>query len=142
MTFAIVVADIGLALRFWSELPVMRPVHRALVLWPAKQLNRLDRRHLILGLLFALVLIAGGEWLAMMGPLDVSVVLLWDVASFIDAAIALSLVSGSRVVQQALRHLPMMLRRRTRRHPRATQNKATLRTANDDDDGGSVAQAA
>lgn len=129
----VVVAGVLLivALRCWGALPAMRGLHRRLVERPAAWLNALDRRHLLFVLLLLAALAAGGELLAMLGPLDMGLVLLWDMATVVDAAIAASVVAGATRLRHGVRYLALRIggaRRRERRTRRASVRPA----ANDD----------
>lgn len=132
MTMAVVAGVLLIvALRCWGTLPAMRGLWRRLVEQPAAWLNGLDRRHLLFALLLLTVLVAGGELLAMLGPLDMGLVLLWDVASFVDAAIAVTVVAGGTRLGHAVRFLSTRLgiARRRERRSRRTSGRAP---ANDD----------
>lgn len=111
----------------------------------ARWLTQVDRRQLIFVLLLLAVLVFAGEALAALGPLDTGLVLLWDVASYVDAAVAaLTIASLTR-----RRGLGWKLRMLVNRRPRArayrdarTRRAAGGTGANDDEDDSRFAHAA
>lgn len=132
MTMAVVAGVLLIvALRCWGTLPAMRGLWRRLVEQPAGWLNGLDRRHLLFALLLLAVLVAGGELVAVLGPLDMGLVLLWDVASFVDAAIAVTVVAGGTRLGHAVRFVATRLGS-ARRRERRTRRTGGRGPANDD----------
>ena len=118
----------------WGHLPALAPLRRWLVERPAAALNRFDRRWIIFAVLFVILIVAGGELLAIMGPLDMSVVLLWDVASLVDALAAAVLVAGSTRVKPLVEWVTRRLRGTPRPRACRARSQRSIRPANDDDD--------
>ncbi|MBX9815214.1 MAG: hypothetical protein A4S12_05270 [Proteobacteria bacterium SG_bin5] len=83
----------------YPQLPVARGVHALIVAPLAARLNRVTRRQLIFWALVAVFALVAGEWLAILGPLDMGLVLLWDVALYVDALLgAVAVASVARLV--------------------------------------------
>lgn len=118
-------------LRGFPETPAARWLDRTLV----AGLRKITRTHLIFLILMSVILIAGTELLAMAGPFDMALVLVWDVSAYIDIALTTAVVAGAsrggaglRVV--VARFLPRRSAR-ARRSRVGTPSKA--KPANDDD---------
>ena len=139
MILAMMMASVMLVLIRHGDLPVGRTLHHWLVERPADRLDSLDRRHLIMLILFAIILTTGGELLAAAGPLDMSMVLLWDVSVYLDAAIFSITIASVARSMAAGRYLKAIAARRlsraghTRRPRPMRRSKPAASTANDDD---------
>jgi hypothetical protein len=139
LTLMMIIAAVMLVLFRHGQLPIGQAMHRWLVEKPATRLNSLDRRHVILLILIAIILATGGELLAAAGPIDLSMILLWDVSVYLDAAIlSITLASAARSVAAGRYLKAVAARRLTRaghvRRPRRTRHdKPSAPTANDDD---------
>lgn len=117
----------------YREIPLSRALSRMSVEPLARLLNRLDRRKLIFFLLIAAVLLFGGELLAVLGPLDMGLVLLWDVSLYVDALL------GAAAVASVARFMPPL--RFWRARPRTRRRRGVARkpvAGNDDDEGQSL----
>jgi hypothetical protein len=55
--------------------------------------GRIERRHLVFLALMAVILIAGAEMLAVAGPFDMALVMLWDVSTYIDIVLTTAVVA-------------------------------------------------
>lgn len=83
----------------YPQLPVARALHALIVAPLAAALDRLTRRQLIFWALVVVVALVAGEWLAIFGPLDLGLVLLWDVSLYVDALLgAVAVASVARLV--------------------------------------------
>lgn len=58
-------------------------------------LGRIERRHLIFLILMTVVLIAGAELLAMGGPLDAGLIVLWDISTYVDIVLTTAVIAGA-----------------------------------------------
>lgn len=116
----------------WPDLPATRPVRRLLVDKPAAWLNTLTRRHLIFATLLLVIVITGGEMLAALGPLDMSLILLWDVSAFIDVGVAVTTLAASARITRGWNLLAQWRPIRTSR-PRARRRPTARKSGNDDD---------
>lgn len=114
----------------------------AVALWLDRQVTeiaaraaRIERRHLVFLALMTLVLVAGSELLAIGGPLDGALVLLWDVSTYLDivmVSVTVAAVARGRMVLRlvAPRLARVLPRRRT---PRTRAARPERPSANDDD---------
>lgn len=152
MAATLMIAALWWLLKQHATLPVARTMHRWLVEKPADRLNHMDRRHVIMLVLFALILAFGGELLAAAGPLDLSMVLLWDVSVYLDAVmVSVALATAARSVS-AGRYIKRTVARRFNRagharRPRSAAARSTRRATNSrssahDDDRAPLALAA
>ena len=123
-------------LRWFPETATARWLERQVAETSAR-LAAIERRHLVFLVLMTVVLVAGAELLAIGGPLDAGLVLLWDVATYLDIVFVTASVaavargrSAWRIV--ATRWLPRI---RPRRRARRTAAKARpdRRSANNDE---------
>jgi hypothetical protein len=97
MVAAILLAMLILAAWRFPDTALGQVVARRLVGPLVRWMAAVDRRKVIFILLILAVLLCAGELIAAAGPLDMSMVLLWDVASFVDAAMAtLAIASVTR----------------------------------------------
>lgn len=140
--FVIAMLAVMVMLDRWRHLPAVRPLRRMLVDTPAAWLNGLTRKHLIFGALMLAVVLVGGEMLAALGPLDMSLILLWDVSAFIDAAVVTITLAASARITGGWRMLvgqrsPRARSRRARMHRRPAERKG-----DNDEDGGALRFAA
>jgi len=121
------------------ETTVARWLDRTLV----AALRKITRTHLIFLMLMSVILIAGTELLALAGPFDMALVVMWDVAAYIDiilaAATAIATVamtrrrSGWRVVTRRFRSA--IVRRTGRARRRRPSADRSCKPANDDHPG-------
>jgi len=134
MISALLIIVAILAIRFQPDAAISRLADRYLVRPLAGWLNKLDRRHLIFGLLVLLIVLLAGEMLAALGPLDMGLVLMWDVASFADALVATTLAASAmrlRPVRAWIGAVARVVPRRRERRPAAAVRKTSA--ANDED---------
>ncbi len=116
----------------YPHLPAIAALHRLTVRPFAALLNRLDRRHLIFyAVALGLVLFAG-EWLVMAGPLDLALLMAWDVSLYVDAVLGAALVAGVARTMPLLRFAGRLRPRARARRPRRAR-PAPKPGANDDD---------
>lgn len=120
----------------WAETPVVTSLRRVLVDTPAKWLNGVSRRHLIFYALLLLIALTCGELLAALGPLDMSLVLLWDVSAIVDAAVTVAVLTTTARIGSGWR---MIVRRwpsaAARRAPRVRRRAQRPHASNDDEGG-------
>ena len=118
----------------YPQIPMARALRRHGIEPLARWLNQLDRRQLIFFFLLASTVLLGCELLAALGPLDMGLVLLWDVSLYVDA-----LLSAVAVASVA-RLLPTLRFWRARPRPRARRRCSAARKVarNDDEDGRSL----
>ena len=112
--------------------------------WTARQvaavataLRKVSRTHLIFLVLMTVILIAGTELLAMAGPFDMALVLMWDVSAYID--IVLTTVVVASAARGGAGWRAMIARIAPRRAPRARRQRAARKAAapaNDEDRAG------
>jgi hypothetical protein len=97
--------------------------------------GRIERRHLIFLALMAVILIAGAELLAMAGPFDMALVVLWDVSTYID--IVLTTAGFAAATRGGAGWRTLIARFLPHRAPRARRRRRGKRaappSANDDD---------
>lgn len=136
LVFVIAVLAVMAMLDRWRHQPAVRPLRRMVVDTPAAWLNGLTRKHLIFGLLMLTVVLTSGQMLAALGPLDMSLILLWDVSAFIDVAVAATALAASARITGGWRMLvgPRPFRARSRR-TRTRRRPAAPKAGNDEDDG-------
>lgn len=118
----------------WARVPVVAGLRRVLIDGPAAWLNGLTRRHVIFYALLLLVVLTCGEVLAALGPLDMSLVLLWDVSALVDAVVTVAVLATSARIgsgwQTIARWRPFCTARRA---PRARRRPRSPLASNDDD---------
>ena len=129
-------------LRGFPETAAARWLQRSVV----APLGTISRTHVIFLILMSVILIAGTELLAMAGPFDMALVLVWDVSAYIDIALTTVVIAGAarsrsgwRLVAQ--RVLSAIVRR-GRRARRSRTGRKLLPPANDDEDQRSISVAA
>lgn len=133
LTLVVTVLTVMAMLERWRDLPAVRSLRRLLVDKPAAWLNTLTRRHLIFGTLMLVIVITGGEMLAALGPLDMSLILLWDVSAFIDVVVAVTTLAASARITRGWNLLAQRQPIRTsRRRPRARRRPTARKPGNDD----------
>lgn len=134
LTFVMTVLALMAMLDRWRDLPAVRPLRRVLVDKPAAWINTLTRKHLIFATLMLIVIITGGQMLAALGPLDMSLILLWDVSAFVDVAVAVTALAASARITSGWHLLAQWRPIRTgRRRPRARRRPRLRQPGNDDD---------
>ena len=107
------------------------------------RLATLERRHLIFVVLMATVIIFGGELLAMAGPLDMALIVLWDVSTYVDIVVTMAVVATAARAGPGLRTI--VARRLPRRAARARRTRSVRKdvpSANEDDDRAAFLRAA
>lgn len=151
MAATLILAALWWLLKHNAHLPIAQTLHRWLVEKPAERLNHMDRRHVIMLLLFAMVIAFSGELLAAAGPLDMSLVLLWDVSVYLDAvmvsvalATAARSVSAGRYIKSIVAHWFNRAghARRPRPVTRSTRRAKNTRSSTNDDDRAPITLAA
>lgn len=136
LTFVMTVLLVMAMLDRWRDLPAVRPFRRVLVDTPAAWLESLTRKHLIFLGLMLVVLITGGQMLAALGPLDMSLIFLWDVSAFIDVAVVTATLAASARINGGWRMLrPAFGRPRGRRRTARARRRAAARKPGNDDEG-------
>lgn len=129
MLTAMVVA-VMVVLRAFPETRVARWLDRTLI----AALHRITRTHLIFLILMAVILIAGTELLAMAGPFDMALVLVWDVSAYVDIVLTTAAVAG--IARGGAGWKVLVGRFAPRRAERARRQRAARKTAppaNDDE---------
>lgn len=113
--------------------------NRCVVLPLVARLALLSRQQVIFALLLAILVICAAELLAAAGPFDASLVMLWDVAGYLDAAVFTTLLALQSRIAPALQRLGAGPIRHVAR-PRGITRRRRVRTArreqptaNDDD---------
>lgn len=133
MLTGLLLAMMVVVLRF-PETALARWVQRMMIDAPRERLAKLERRHLIFVALMTLIVLAGGELLAMVGPFDMALVVLWDVSTYIDILLTGTLVATTARSGAGVR--AVVARLRLQRRPRARRcrpARKALAPANDDD---------
>lgn len=98
-------------------------------------LGKISRTHVIFLILMSVILIAGTELLAMAGPFDMALVLVWDVSAYIDIALTTVVIAGASRSGAGWRMIvARLLPRRAARARRSRPSRGALPPANDDDD--------
>ncbi|OYY68961.1 MAG: hypothetical protein B7Y47_12670 [Sphingomonas sp. 28-63-12] len=117
-----------------------RSIRRIAVEPLARQLMKLERRHLLFALAMIAVLMLASELLAMAGSLDVGVVVLWDISTYVDILIVASVTGisaraqvGWQTVKHAFWRTPRFLRHRPRGRTRQAHRERPAAHANDDE---------
>lgn len=122
---------------------VSQLLHRWAVIPLARRLNAITRQHLIFGLIMLIIMLTAGEFIASLGPLDMGLVLMWDVAGFVDAMVAATTVLVLARGQGFGRWLRAIVQSRARpRQPRSTVKRQTPSRGANDGDGPALAVAA
>lgn len=128
-------ALITVTLRCWPETAAARWIQRAVIDATGARLATLERRHLIFVVLMSIVLIVGGELLAMAGPLDMALIVLWDISTYVDIVVTTAVVATAARAGPGLRNsVARLIPRRAARARRARPSRKELPSANDDDD--------
>ncbi|MBX9881590.1 MAG: hypothetical protein K2X73_06405 [Sphingomonas sp.] len=130
------IAALGAMLLFllwhYPHVPAIAALHRFTVRPIAALLNRLDRRQLIFYVLALAFVLLAGEWLVMAGPLDLALLMAWDVSLYVDAVLGAALVASVTRVMPLLRFAGRLRPRPRARRPRRARPAANP-GANDDD---------
>lgn len=130
------------------NVPIVRALHRHLVVLPLEMSARFDRRHVLF--VFAVLAMAsmGLEMIALLGSADLAVLAAWDMSVAIDVAIAVwTLASVNRVragwnaVRSRVAGGAALMRGRTRNRVRRDPAARRRVAANDDADGDGAALA-
>ena len=120
-----------IVLKMTPETACARWLDRTLV----AALRKITRTHLIFLILMSIVLIAGTELLAIAGPFDMALVVLWDVSAYIDIVVTTLVVAGASRGGAGLRMIvARVLPRRAARARRTRRSRSALPPANDDED--------
>ncbi len=123
-------------MKLFPLLPVSHLLHRHLVEIPLRQLEAMDRRHLIFGVILLGMLFAGAELIVLLGSTEAAMLVAWDVSIYVDALLAgwsLAALARSRAGWQSLAGiLRRPLRGARRRAPRRRRG-GTQKPANDAD---------
>lgn len=132
-----------LAMRWFPGTPAARWFARATEATIAAA-ARIERRHLVFVILMTVILVAGTELLAMAGPLDVGLVVMWDVATFVDALLATATLAAVARGRSGWRYVAQRLapRRAARARRRRSAARAVVKADNDDEGHGGLALAA
>ena len=117
-------------LRGFPETAVAKWLDRTLV----AGLRRITRTHLIFLLIMGIILIAGTELLAMAGPFDMALVLVWDVSAYIDIVLTTVVVASATRGGAGWRAIvARVLPRRASRARRRRTVRTVRPSANDDE---------
>lgn len=122
-----------IVMQFFPETAVARWLDRTVAI-TRDVFGRIERRHLIFLMLTAVILIAGAELLAIAGPFDMALVVLWDVSTYIDIVLTTAVIATATRGSAGWRAI--IARLLPRRAPRARRRRgvqATPPSANDDD---------
>lgn len=120
-----------IVLKVMPETAVARWLDRTLV----AGLHKITRTHLIFLILMSVILVAGTELLAMAGPFDMALVLVWDLSAYIDIVLTTAVVAGANRGGAGLRMVvARVLPRRAARARRSRSARKVLPPANDDED--------
>lgn len=116
----------------WLDRRVMRPC--------AAEIGRIERKHVIFAVAMALIVLLFREALALAGPLDMGLVLVWDASVYIDVTVAVWTIAAATRgagAWRAVRPHIAAIAARVRRAPRPRTPRSRTRTArppaNDDD---------
>jgi len=122
-------------MKMWPQTPTSRWLHRMLVEIPLELVVRVERKHLI----FVAILLTGTLALTMMGPLDMALVGMWDIAVYLDVATAvltITAVARGRSAWLLIRSWAVgMTARIGARRPRPRAVRPRIRRGANDDDG-------
>lgn len=122
-------------MKLWPQMPTARWLHRALVEIPLELVARLERKHLI----FVAIVLTAMLALTMMGPLDMALVGMWDIAVYLDVAtavVAISVVARGRSVWLWVRAWVVGVAGRIgARRPRPRAVRPRIKRGVNDDDG-------
>ncbi|MBX9732337.1 MAG: hypothetical protein K2X59_13505 [Sphingomonas sp.] len=106
----------------------------------AKRLMAVERRHLLFALLMIAVLLFAGELLAMGGPLDAGLIVLWDVSTYVDILLVSAMVGlsarikvGWQMARRGIQQVVSGNRRLPRARARRLKRERPASNANDDD---------
>lgn len=124
-----------------------RHCHRELVERPAARLRQFRSHHVLYALVLIPVMLAGGEFIAMLGP-EFFTAYAMEIAIYLDAVIVTLALSAYAQIQagastlRAFLRRPLRQRARVRRKRRARLPQAKRGAANDDEDRPAFAVAA
>ncbi len=122
-------------LRCWPETAAARWIERTVIDATRARLAMLERRHIILLLLIPIMLVAGAEMLAMLGSTDLAMLVMLDMASYIDIVVTGAVVATATRIGAGVRAVrAVVLPRRAGRARRTRSARAPLPPANDDED--------
>lgn len=134
---------ITVTLRCFPETSAAHWIQRIMVDATCARLATLERRHLIFFALMSIVIVVGGEVLAMAGPLDMALVVLWDISIYLDIVVTAAVVTTATRAGPALRNsMTRLLPRRAGRARRTRAARKEPSSANDDDDRAAFLRAA
>jgi len=111
MTITALLALTTLVMLLFPQTPAARWLHLHLVELPLALIGRLERKHI----LYLVVGIAAAQPLMMMGAADLAAVIAWDMAIYVDAAIATYAAAMLAKSRAALQHLRSRTAYRLRR---------------------------
>lgn len=121
-------------LRWFPETATARWIERQ-VAEVRRRIGTIERRHIVFAVLLAVILVFAGEALAMLGPLDMGLVVLFDVSTYLDIVLATGTIAavarGRGAVQFVVARLPRPRARARRKRPVVGSDRAP---ANDDED--------
>ena len=119
-------------MKLWPQTPTAIWLNRVLVDLPIRFIAKIERKHLF----FAALAIICMMMITTLGPLDLAVYGMWDVAVYLDvvtAAIAVAAVARSRSVLLVVK--AWVAARVVGRRPRSRAVRSPIRRAANDDDG-------
>ena len=105
-------------MRLWPSVPIVRALHQVIVKIPIMWIARAERHHIILVLIFAAMLMAGGEMLAILGSFDALFVFSLDISIYLDAVGAVLAVAAASRVRSTCQFFRARLVSAHRRDPR------------------------
>ena len=134
---ALILAMMIATMKLWPQTPTARLLHKALVEAPLRIVAGIERKHLFFAAIVLLFLMTP----AMLGPFDLALYGMWDVAVFLDVAtvaLALATVARGRSALSFVRTwaIGMAARPAERRARRRAHRTRITRAANDDDGDG------
>lgn len=136
--FAGMLFGIILAMKLAPDIPVSRAMHRAFVEAPVEKLAKMDRRHLIFGVIALGMLFSFAELIMILGSSDLVMLMAWDVSLYVDAVIATWTVAAVTRVKGYWHHVKARIGSVFRRAPRSRaprRSRASGQPAANDADG-------
>lgn len=135
--FAGMLFGIILAMKLAPDIPISRAMHRAFVEIPVEKLAKMDRRHLILGVIALGMLFSFAELIMILGSSDLVMMMAWDVTLYMDAVIATWTVAAVTRVKGFWHYVKVRIGSVFRRAPRPRAPRRSVAThrpvANDPD---------
>lgn len=126
-------------MKLLPDIPAAKSLHHAFVEAPLAKLAEWDRRHVIYGVVAVFLALSCGQSLVMLGASDILLVMAWDIALYVDAAIASWMIAATARTKGFWQYLKLraagLFRVARPRAPRRARIHAQ-RPANDSDGDG------